>query len=55
MAGVQYIGGFKGDWHTVPSGQNIESKLKLLKDEGVKFDDKGMIVEKKRLWSDFKV
>jgi hypothetical protein len=29
--------------------------LELLKGEGVKFDEKGMIVEKNRLWSDFEV
>ena len=51
----QYIGGFKGDWRKVPSGQNTESKLKLLSGEGVTFDEKGMLIEKKRFWSDFKV
>jgi methylated-DNA-[protein]-cysteine S-methyltransferase len=39
----------------VPSGQNQTSKLALLKGEGVEFDGKGMLVDKKRLWDEFKV
>jgi methylated-DNA-[protein]-cysteine S-methyltransferase len=39
----------------VPSGLNTEKKLALLKDEGVKFDSKGMLLEKASLWDDFKV
>lgn len=39
----------------MPSGQNQESKLKLLSDEGVLFDKNGMLVDKSRLWDDFKV
>lgn len=51
----QFIGGFKGDWEKVPSGQNQESKLKLLAEEGVKFDKDGMLVDKSRWWDDFDV
>ena len=52
---TQYIGGFKGDWRTVPSGQNVESKLKLLSEEGVKFDAKGILLDKRHFFDDFKV
>jgi len=52
---LQYIGGFKGDWQKAPSGINCEMKLKLLADEGVEFDKDGMLMERERFWSDFKV
>jgi hypothetical protein len=52
---VQYLGGFKGDWEDAPSGVNQQSKLKLLNEEGVKFDTKGMLIDKSQLWSDFDV
>lgn len=50
----QFIGGYKGDWRDVPSGQNCEKKLKILAEEGVHFDDQGMLVDKSRWWQDFK-
>jgi methylated-DNA-[protein]-cysteine S-methyltransferase len=34
---------------------NQQSKLKLLGEEGVRFDGKGMLVDKSMLWSDFEV
>jgi methylated-DNA-[protein]-cysteine S-methyltransferase len=52
---TQFIGGFKGDWEKVPSGQNQESKRQLLEDEGVLFDANGYLVDKKVLWDDFDV
>jgi methylated-DNA-[protein]-cysteine S-methyltransferase len=51
----QYLGGFKGDWEDAPSGVNQQSKLKLLGEEGVRFDGKGMLLDKSLLWSDFEV
>jgi methylated-DNA-[protein]-cysteine S-methyltransferase len=51
----QYIAGFQGDWQKVPSGQNCEKKLKLLREEGVLFDGKGMLLDKSRWWYGFKV
>jgi methylated-DNA-[protein]-cysteine S-methyltransferase len=51
----KYLGGFKGDWEDAPSGQNQQSKLKLLAGEGVEFDDGGMLLDRKLLWSDFEV
>jgi hypothetical protein len=39
----------------VPSGQNQESKRKLLKDEGVLFDENGYLIDKKVLWDEFNV
>jgi methylated-DNA-[protein]-cysteine S-methyltransferase len=39
----------------VPSGQNQESKRKLLKDEGVLFDENGYLMDKKVLWDEFDV
>ena len=43
-----------GEWNKAPSGVNCQKKLSLLKDEGVEFDEKGVIVDKGRLWDDFK-
>lgn len=51
----QFIGGFKGDWEKVPSGQNQESKRKLLEEEGVSFDANGYLIDKKVLWDEFDV
>lgn len=39
----------------MPSGQNQESKRKLLEDEGVLFDANGYLVDKKVLWDEFDV
>jgi len=44
-----------GDWNAAPSGINQEKKLLLLKEEGVEFDEKGMLVDKARWWDAFKV
>ena len=55
MADQKFIGGFKGDWEKVSSGQNQESKRKLLKDEGVLFDENGYLMDKKVLWDQFDV
>ncbi len=51
----QFIGGFKGDWDKVPSGQNQESKRELLEGEGVLFNKDGYLVDKKVLWDEFDV
>lgn len=53
IASSGFIGGYKGDWRNVPSGQNCEKKLKILASEGVTFDDQGMLVDKSRWWADF--
>ncbi|KAF2797024.1 DNA binding methylated-DNA--cysteine S-methyltransferase [Melanomma pulvis-pyrius CBS 109.77] len=55
IASTGFIGGFKGDWEKVPSGQNQESKRKLLAEEGVKFDANGMLLDKSRWFDDFDV
>jgi len=44
-----------GDWEKAPSGQNQSKKLKILTEEGVLFDQKGMLVDQKKWWADFKV
>ena len=49
------MGGFKGEWERAPSGQNQQSKLALLKDEGVLFTSDGFLVDKTLLWDDFNV
>lgn len=49
----QYIGGFQGDWQKAPSGINCEKKLELLKEEGVEFNEKGMLIEKTCWWDEF--
>jgi methylated-DNA-[protein]-cysteine S-methyltransferase len=51
----QYLGGFKGDWEKAPSGINQTEKVRLLAEEGVTFDVKGMLVDKSLWWDDFKV
>ncbi|PMD28456.1 DNA binding methylated-DNA--cysteine S-methyltransferase [Hyaloscypha hepaticicola] len=49
------IGGFKGEPQDAPSGINQIEKLRLLKSEGVLFDEKGNLVDKGRWWDDFKI
>lgn len=39
------MGGFKGDWEKAPSGVNQTMKLKLLKEEGVEFDEQGKLIQ----------
>ncbi|KAK5683041.1 hypothetical protein LTS10_004571 [Elasticomyces elasticus] len=48
-----YVGGFEGEWQKAPSGINCEKKLALLAEEGVLFREKGMLIEKMRVWDDF--
>ncbi|KAF2876951.1 6-O-methylguanine DNA methyltransferase [Massariosphaeria phaeospora] len=55
IASTGFIGGFKGDWEKVPSGQNQVSKRELLAEEGVLFDAKGMLVDGERWWDGFGV
>lgn len=43
-----------GDWEKVPSGVNCDKKRQLLSDEGVEFDEKGMLKDKSQLWGEFK-
>ncbi|KAK4890541.1 hypothetical protein LTR27_010822 [Elasticomyces elasticus] len=47
-----YVGGFKSDWQKAPSGINCEKRLALLAEEGVLFTEKGMLVDKMRVWSE---
>lgn len=42
-----------GDWEKAPSGQNQTSKLALLSKEGVKFDEKGYLIDGKRWFAEF--
>ena len=49
------MGGYKGDWKKTTSGQNQDSKLELLKEEGVLFDASGFLVEKALLWDEFQL
>jgi methylated-DNA-[protein]-cysteine S-methyltransferase len=44
-----------GDWQKAPSGQNQTKKLKLLKEEGVEFDSKGMLRDSRKLFDEFEV
>jgi len=55
IASTGYIGGFQGDWQKAPSGINCEKKLVLLKEEGVEFDDKGMLRDHSCWWDEFNV
>lgn len=49
-----FVGGYLGDWKKAPSGVNLERKMKLLEEEGVRFDSKGYLAERHRVWSGFK-
>ncbi len=51
----QSIGGFKGESQDALSGINQIEKLRLLKSEGVLFDEKGNLVDKGRWWDNFKI
>lgn len=53
IASTGYLGGYMGDWKSAPSGINQDKKLELLKDEGVEFDEKGMLVDKSKWWDGF--
>lgn len=44
-----------GDWQKAPSGINQNKKLALLTDEGVSFDEKGMLLDRACWWDDFSV
>ena len=44
-----------GDWQKAPSGQNQTSKLALLSEEGVEFDENGYLCDGDRWFADFKV
>ncbi|OAL05814.1 DNA binding methylated-DNA--cysteine S-methyltransferase [Phaeosphaeriaceae sp. SRC1lsM3a] len=55
IASTGFVGGYKGDWEKAPSGQNQESKLELLKEEGVLFNSDGYLVDKSLWWDDFDV
>ena len=48
------IGGFKGEPQDAPSGINQKEKLRLLKSEGVLFEN-GVLMDKERWWDDFDV
>ncbi|KAE9374363.1 DNA binding methylated-DNA--cysteine S-methyltransferase [Stipitochalara longipes BDJ] len=48
------IGGFKGEAQDAPSRINQKEKLRLLKSEGVLFEN-GFLLERDRLWDGFKV
>ena len=43
------------DWEKAPSGQNQTSKLALLREEGVEFDEKGFLRDGGRWFADFEV
>ncbi|KAK0808739.1 hypothetical protein LTR91_006002 [Friedmanniomyces endolithicus] len=49
------IGGFLGEAQDAPSGINQKRKLELLRGEGVIFDEKGNLVDLKKVWSEFEV
>ncbi|KAI9819719.1 MAG: hypothetical protein M1832_003953 [Thelocarpon impressellum] len=55
VSSTGFVGGFMGDWEKTASGVNVDRKLALLKDEGVTFDERGMLRDRSVLWSDFRV
>jgi methylated-DNA-[protein]-cysteine S-methyltransferase len=44
-----------GDWEKAPSGQNQTSKLALLDEEGVEFDENGYLVDGEKWCTGFVV
>ena len=42
-----------GEWHKAPSGVNCQKKLEILTREGVTFDERGYLKDKKMLWDDW--
>lgn len=44
-----------GDWEKAPSGQNQTSKLELLREEGVEFDERGFLRDGGRWFDGFEV
>ncbi|KAI5369782.1 Putative methylated-DNA-[protein]-cysteine S-methyltransferase, active [Septoria linicola] len=48
-----HVGGFLGEWQKAPSGINQAKKLNLLKQEGVNFNEMGMLIERENLWAEF--
>ena len=52
---LQYLGGFKGSWNKAPSGVSQTEKLALLKAEGVEFDGRGMLVDSRCWWDEFRI
>ncbi|KAF2399503.1 DNA binding methylated-DNA--cysteine S-methyltransferase [Trichodelitschia bisporula] len=55
ISSTGYIGGFQGDWQKAPSGVNCAKKQQLLREEGVLFDEAGMLMDKTQWWDDFRV
>jgi methylated-DNA-[protein]-cysteine S-methyltransferase len=55
IAANGFVGDFMGDWEKAPSGQNQSSKLALLKEEGVGFDEKGFLRDGRRWFLEFEV
>ncbi|KAK0101158.1 hypothetical protein ONS95_012862 [Cadophora gregata] len=47
------IGGFKGEPQDAPSGINQAEKLRLLKSEGVLFDERGQLLDSTKWWNNF--
>ncbi|GAA5852637.1 hypothetical protein JCM8547_002573 [Rhodosporidiobolus lusitaniae] len=56
IAATGFIGGFGGEWTGEPKkgsfapGEKVREKLELLRREGVEFDGKGFLKDKKHLW-----
>jgi methylated-DNA-[protein]-cysteine S-methyltransferase len=55
IAANGFVGCFMGDWEKAPSGQNQTSKLALLREEGVEFDENGYLVDGEKWYTGFVV
>lgn len=53
IANNLFIGGFQGVWDL--KGETAPKKLKLLKNEGVTFDSRGIITDTRLVFDGFKV
>ena len=42
-----------GEWNKAPSGINCQKKMELLREEGVLFDQAGMLRDRGCLWAGF--
>lgn len=52
---MQSVGGFKGDAQDAPSKVNQVEKLRLLRSEGVTFDEKLVLADETKWWDGFDV
>lgn len=51
VASTGFVGGFHHEWTADASGPQQNKKLAMLAQEGVRFDSKGYMLDKRQLWA----